>query len=132
MRFTSWILRFTPTNDTKIKAKNLKIYTIGIGSDQAFRVVQDFFGTYKIPIKQDLDEQLLKAVAEKTGGFYGRADDAQALRKIVKQIDELETSEVKAYQYTQFAENFDQWAFPALIILALEILARCTIFRKIP
>ena len=43
-----------------------------------------------MPARQDLDEGLLTAIAEKTGGFYSRADDVDALRNIVKKIDQLE------------------------------------------
>ena len=75
---------------------------------------------------------LLKAVAENTGGFYGRADDAKALRKIVEKIDKLEKTEVKSIQYTQYAERFGPLTLAALSILAMEMLAGCTIFRKIP
>ena len=56
--------------------------------------------------EEELDEGLLKAIAEKTGGFYSRADDAESLRKIVKKIDELEKTEVKSVQYMQYAEHF--------------------------
>lgn len=110
----------------------IKIYTIGIGSAQAFTTVQTVLGTYKVPTHQDLDEELLKTIAERTGGFYGRADDAQMLRNIVKKIDELEKTEVKSVQYVQYAEHFGRWTLPALVLLALEMLAGCTLFRKIP
>jgi Ca-activated chloride channel family protein len=110
----------------------IKIYTIGIGSAQAFTTVQTVLGTYKVPTHQDLDEELLKTIAERTGGFYGRADDAQMLRSIVKKIDELEKTEVKSVQYVQYAEHFGRWTFPALVLLGLEMLAGCTLFRKIP
>ncbi len=110
----------------------IKIYTIGIGSGQAYRTVDMMMGTFKVPVPQDLDEGLLKAIAERTGGFYSRADDADSLREIVEKIDELEKSEVKSVEYTQYAEHFGRWTLPALILLALEMLASCTVFRKIP
>jgi hypothetical protein len=71
-------------------------------------------------------------MAEKTGGFYSRADDADALHDIVKRIDALEKTEVKSVQYTQYAEHFGRWTLPALVLLVLEMLGGCTIFRKIP
>jgi len=110
----------------------IKIYTIGIGSAQAYTTIQTPLGTYKMPTGQNLDEGLLKAIAEKTGGFYGKADDAKTLQKLVEKIDELEKTKVKSIQYTQFAELFGPWALGALLILTLEILANCTVFRKIP
>jgi Ca-activated chloride channel family protein len=110
----------------------IKIYAIGIGSAQAYRTVQMMLGTFRVPTRDELDEKLLKAIAEKTGGFYGRAGDAEALRDIVKRINDLETTEVKSVQYMQYAEQFGWWTLPALLVLVLEILAGTTIFRKIP
>jgi Ca-activated chloride channel family protein len=110
----------------------IKIYTIGIGSAQAYTTIRTPMGNYKMPTGQNLDERLLKAIAEKTGGFYGRADSAKTLHKIIERIDELEKTEVKSVQYTQYAELFGPWTMAALLILALEILANCTIFRKVP
>jgi Ca-activated chloride channel family protein len=114
------------------KEWGIKIYTIGIGSAEAYTTVRTPLGAYKMPTGQSLDEGLLKAIADNTGGFYGRADDAEALRKIVKKIDELEKTEVKSVQYTQFAERFGPWTLAALLALSMEVLAGCTVFRKIP
>ncbi|MBN2181683.1 MAG: VWA domain-containing protein [Sedimentisphaerales bacterium] len=114
------------------KEWNIKIYTIGIGSANAFMTVQTPLGTYKMPTGQNLDETLLKNIAEKTGGFYGRADDAEALHEIVEKIDKLEKTEVKSFQFTQYSELFGPWTKAALFLLVLEIIASCTVFRKIP
>jgi Ca-activated chloride channel homolog len=114
------------------KQWGIKIYTIGIGSAQAYATVQTPLGTYKMPTGQALDEGLLKTIAERTGGFYGRADNAKTLQSIVGKIDKLEKTEVKSVQYTQYAELFGPWTLAALSVLVLEILAGCTVFRKIP
>jgi len=114
------------------KQWGIKIYTIGIGSGQAYTTMQTPLGTFRMPTAEELDERLLKVIADKTGGFYSRADDADSLRKVVKKIDELEKTEVKSVQYTQYAEHFSWLTLPALVLLGLEMLAGCTLFRKIP
>jgi Ca-activated chloride channel family protein len=114
------------------KKWGIKIYTVGIGSAQSFATVTTAMGTFRMPTRDDLDERLLQDIAEKTGGFYSRADDAEALRDIVKRIDELEKTKVTSVQYTQYAEHFGRWTLPALILLGLEMLASCTILRKVP
>lgn len=125
--------RYDPLQAAELaKEWGIKIYTIGIGSAQAYATVQTLMGTFKMPTHQELDEELLKALAEKTGAFYSRADYAEKLHEIVKRIDELEKTEVKAIQYAQYSEDFGPWALAALALLALEMLGRCTIFRKIP
>jgi Ca-activated chloride channel family protein len=125
--------RYSPLEAADLAKKwGIRIYTIGIGSGQAYATMQTPLGTFRVPAQEELDEGLLKAIAEKTGGFYSRADDADSLRKIVKKIDELEKTEVKSVQYMQYAEHFGSWTLPALALLGLEMLAGCTIFRKIP
>ena len=114
------------------KKWGIKIYTIGIGSGQGYATIQTIMGSFKIPTQETIDEGLLKTIAENTGGFYGRADDAQALKKIVQKIDSLEKTKVKSIQYTQYAERFGPLTFVAISLLGLEMLAGCTVFRKIP
>ena len=125
--------QYDPLQAAELAGKwGIKIYTIGIGSSQSFITVQTMLGTRKIPAPHDLDEGLLKAVAEKTGGQYGRADDAEALRKIVEEINKQEKTEHKSIQYAEYYELFGLLTWPALLLLGLEMLARCTVFRKIP
>lgn len=125
--------RQSPLEAAKLaKEWGIKIYCIGIGSAQAYRTVQTMLGTFRMPTEDELDEGLLKSIAETTGGFYSRADDAESLRKIVETIDKMEKTEVKSVQYTQYAEHFGRWTLPALVLLGFEMLAGCTVFRKIP
>ena len=114
------------------KQWGIRIYTIGIGSAEGFTTIQTPLGSYRMPVFQDLDERLLKAIVERTGGLYGRADDAQALRQIVEDIENRLPKTKVTTQYAHYAESFSLWAVPALAILALEMLATCTLFRKVP
>jgi Ca-activated chloride channel homolog len=125
--------QYSPLDAAKLAKKwGIKIYTIGIGAGQGYTTIQTPLGTYRVPTGQELDEGLLKTIAESTGGFYGRADDAKGLRTIVQKIDGLEKTEVKSIQYTQFAERFGPWTLAALLVLGAEIVAGRTIFRKTP
>ncbi len=110
----------------------IKVYTIGIGSKDSYRTVDTLMGPMRVPTRDELDEELLTAVAERTGGFYARADDADSLRQIVEKINQLEKTEVKSVQYTEYSERFNWWTWPALGLLLLEIVLSCTLFRKIP
>jgi Ca-activated chloride channel homolog len=125
--------QYDPKEAAELAKKwGIKIYTIGIGSAQGYTTMQTLMGAFKVPTNQDLDERLLKTIAKKTGAFYGRADDSESLRQIVKKINDLEKTEVKAVQYTQFAEHFGPWTWAGLLVLGFEMVASCTIFRKIP
>ncbi len=110
------------------KEWGIKIYTIGIGAPpRRGGLMGSFFN-----IGQDFDEGLLKNIAQNTNAFYGRAGSGEQLLKIYREIDKLEKTEVKSIQYTQYAERFGQWAMAALCVLCFEIIAGCTVFRKVP
>jgi len=71
--------------------EGLKVYTIGVGSDQM--TMRSLFGSRKVNPSKDLDEETLKAIAQKTGGRYFRAKNTQALGKIYQLLDALEPIE---------------------------------------
>ncbi|MEO8461446.1 MAG: VWA domain-containing protein [Dokdonella sp.] len=71
-------------------ANQVRIYTIGIGAD-AMRV-DSLFGSRVVNPSQDLDETMLKSMAERTGGKYFRARDSAQLAGIYAAIDQLEPS----------------------------------------
>jgi len=81
-----------PMQATEFAAREgMTIYTVGVGADEM--MVQDFFGSRLVNPSADLDEDTLRAIAERTGGAYFRARDAEALAKIYEQLDELEPVE---------------------------------------
>ena len=124
---------YNPMQAAELAKKwGIKIYTIGIGSPENYGIIQTPMGPMKIPTGQELDEKLLKEIAKKTGGSYSRAEDAESLRAIIKEIDKKEKTKITAVQYTQYDEKFERAALPALLILLAEIIASCTVLRKIP
>lgn len=70
------------------KENNIKIYTIGIGASRL--EINNGFGSQVINPSADLDETLLKNMANKTQGKYFRAEDQAALATILDSINELE------------------------------------------
>ena len=70
------------------KSIGLRIHTIGIGASAM--PVSTFFGTQMVNPSADLDEAMLKKIAEETGGQYFRAHDTQELANIYSVIDALE------------------------------------------
>ena len=114
---------------------NVKIYTIGIGTKGTA-----YMPAYKLPngtIKYDylpveIDEELLKEVADKTGGKYFRAENADALASIYTEIDLLEKTEIESSQTVEVLEKFHPFAFIALLFLAFELLLRYTFLRTFP
>jgi len=108
------------------KEWGIKVYTIGIAPMVSRN---DIFSMMR---GGGVDEQLLKQIAQVTGGFYARAASGEDLLKIYNEIDKLEKTEVKSLEYTSYAEQFDKFALAGLILLGLEVLLGCSVFRKIP
>jgi Ca-activated chloride channel homolog len=115
------------------KSFNIKVYTIGVGTDgEAERPAQTPMGVQMQKIKVSIDEKLLKEIAGETGGKYFRAKDNKGLENIYTTIDTLEKSKVEISTTTNFTNKFLPFAIAAVFFLLLEILLRYLVFRKFP
>jgi Ca-activated chloride channel family protein len=94
--------------------------------------IQTPFGVYKVPSMQTVDTRALKAIAEKTGGFYREAEDVASLREIYKEIDSMEKSEIESVRFIDYRELFHWFVLAGLMLIILEIILKTTIFRKVP
>ena len=109
-----------PMQATEFAAREgLKIYTVGVGADEM--MVRDFFGSRVVNPSADLDEDTLRAIAERTGGAYFRARDAQALAEIYRRLDELEPVESDQEAIRPIDELF-HWPLGAAFLLVLGAL----------
>jgi Ca-activated chloride channel family protein len=99
-------------------AKNITIYTIGIGAD--VMIERSFFGARKINPSSELDEKSLKNIAEQTGGQYFRARDSQEMAKIYQLLDQLEPIDQDQQQMRPLTALF-YWplAFACCLVLLI-------------
>ena len=72
----------------KAAEAGIKVYTIGVGADEVIR--RGFFGFRKKNPSADLDEALLRRIADTTQGQYYRARNTGELEQIYEVINELE------------------------------------------
>ena len=115
------------------KAFGIKIHTIAVGTHgKAPFLVNSIFGQRYVYQQVDIDEDTLKKISDLTGGQYFRATDLESLKTIYKQIDEMEKSEVKVIDHSEYTELFHYFLIPGLMILLLEILLSNTVLRRIP
>jgi Ca-activated chloride channel homolog len=112
----------------------VKVYTIGVGTrgTAPFPVRQfgQLLGYRNVPV--DIDEDVLTAVAAKTGGKYFRADNTDTLQKIYDEIDRLEKSEVEVKKYVNVKELFPWLLVPGIFLLLLGIVLNQTVWRRLP
>ena len=116
------------------KKHNIKVYTIGVGSNgEALYPTSNTFGqiTYSYQ-KVVIDEPTLKEIANITGGKYFRATNNNVLDDVFSEIDKLEKTKIDIKNFTHTEDNYMLWAWLALGFFLLEIILRHTILRIIP
>ena len=113
------------------KEQNVRIYTIGVGKNgMAPFPILPYGGTAMMPV--EIDEQTCAEVAAMTGGTYFRAKDADELKKIYSEIDEMERTKYNIRQYGKRNEVFEPFALAALIVFLLELFLRLFVLRRLP
>jgi Ca-activated chloride channel family protein len=82
------------------KAKNVRVYTIGVGTDGMATIPeQTIFGIVNRPMKVEIDEETLKSIADITGGKYFRATDEKSLRQIYQEINQMERRKLMSNKF---------------------------------
>jgi len=107
-----------PLDAARVAAQNdIRIHTIGVGAEaQGGRSVFGF-GVQR----NELDEKTLQAIAERTGGRYFRARDAQELESIYSLIDEIETNEDDDQRFRPLTELFP-WPLGLALLLSVSVV----------
>ncbi|GGG37881.1 vWA domain-containing protein [Bizionia arctica] len=112
---------------------NIKTYTIGLGTNgmalTPMRILPN--GEFEYGRAQvEIDEELLKEIADVTGGKYFRATDNKSLGEIYDEINKLEKTDIEEFKYYNYEEKFRPLVLLAGIILLFELLLRFSIFRS--
>nr|MBU1328854.1 VWA domain-containing protein [Candidatus Omnitrophota bacterium] len=116
------------------KALGIKIYTVGAGKPGGamYPVEDPIFGKRYVHMDTEIDEALLKNIADETKGLYFRAKDKEGLREIYKTIGQLEKTKIETKEYANYTELARFFILPGFFLLLLEIVLTNTIFAKIP
>ncbi len=95
--------------------EGVRIYTIGVGADEA--AMPGPFGMMQ-QVPSDLDENALKAIAQKTVGRYYRASDVVSLADIYGLLDKVEPRS-KDQQSWRPVEELYLWPLGAALLLSV-------------
>ncbi len=111
----------------------IKVYTIGLGSNgmalSPIGVNRD--GTFQYGnIQVQIDEDLLKQIAETTGGEYFRATSTTKLEQIYEEINKLEKTEIEETKFKSYDELYRPLVLLAFGLLFIEMIIRYTVFRS--
>ena len=111
----------------------IKVYTIGLGTNglALSPIGINHNGSFRYGRQQvEIDETLLKEIADETGGKYFRATNNKKLAEIYKEINKLEKTEVEEKKYYNYEEKYRPLVLFAGLLLLLELLLKNTIFRS--
>jgi len=115
------------------KTFGIKIYTIGVGTrGEAPYPVQTPFGIRYQMVPVNIDEGMLRKIAEITDGKYFRATNNRALNDIYKRINKMEKTKIQITSYRHAKELFYGWLEGGLLLIVLEVGLSRTIFKNIP
>ncbi len=97
------------------KTNNIQVHSIALGSEGKTVLGYDWFGNAQYA---ELDEALLKSIAEETGGKYYKSIDDKTLKEIYENIsEEIEREEEET--------NIKEWFFiAATIVLIIQLYMR--------
>ena len=111
----------------------IKTYTIGLGTNgmalSPIAILPN--GNFQYGrVQVEIDEDLLKEIAEVTGGKYFRATNNKKLIEIYNEINKLEKTEIEEFKFYNYEEKYRPLVLLAGLLLLLELLFRITIFRS--
>ena len=108
------------------RALEVRVYTVGVGrrgtAPMPVQVRDPFSGEVvrrTMPMEVQIDEELLRRIADRTGGAFFRATDPDSLRTIFDRIDRLERSEIRLSTYRRYRDLFPHVLSGAAALLAL-------------
>lgn len=111
----------------------IKVYTIGIGTNgmAEFPYAIAPNGQFLFRMMQvEIDQELMKSIAKKTGGKYFRATSNSKLGEIYEAINKLETTEIEELKYYDYDEKFRAFVWIAAGLVLVEVGLRNTVFRS--
>ena len=110
----------------------IRVYTIGVGAmGTAPYPVMTPWGVQLQQIPVEIDEPLLKDIADQTGGKYFRATDNKKLLEIYGEINRMEKSRTTVESFPVYSEKFMTFALIALFALLLELVFRFFVLRRL-
>ena len=114
------------------KTYGVRVYTIGVGaSGTAPYPVMTPWGVEEQMMQVEIDEDLLKEIAETTGGKYFRATDNTKLSEIYSEINKMEKTRTTIDSFPVYKELYTKYAVAALVCLLLELLIKL-LLRRLP
>lgn len=110
----------------------LRVYTIGASTDARtapYPVRDPVRGTRYHEIRVEIDEEMMRTIAERTDGRYFRATDNESLEQVYREIDQLERTEFEEITYQEFSDHYRAFLIAGIFLMMLSMACDRWIFR---
>ena len=113
------------------KTYGIRVYTIGVGREgMAPYPVMTPWGVEVRNLEVEIDEDLLKQIADETGGRYFRANDNTKLAEIYDEINQMEKARTTVDSFPVYKELFGTYALLALLLILAELVLDWFVIRR--
>lgn len=107
------------------RAMEVRVYTVLVGRGgevpMPVRLKDPMTGEILVErrmVEVQIDPELLKSIAERTGGEFFAASDPAGLKQIFERIDRLETSEIKQASFRRYEERHRPFLLCSALLFA--------------
>ena len=113
------------------KTYGIRVYTIGVGREgMAPYPVMTPWGVEVRNLEVEIDEDLLKQIADETGGRYFRANDNTKLAEIYDEINQMEKARTTVDSFPVYKELFGTYVLLALLLILAELVLNWFVIRR--
>lgn len=111
----------------------IRVYTVAVGTNGTAPYPM-MVGGHKeyVNVPVEIDTETLSQIAEKTDAQFYRATNTEKLFKVYEEIDKLEKTKMNVRKYSKRYEAYQAFALAAFLLLALSLLLRSTVLRRLP
>ena len=115
------------------KTYGIRVYTIGVGAmGTAPYPYMTPYGPQLVNVEVQIDEPVLKEIAQGTDGKYFRATDNTKLLEIYGEINKMEKNKVQVDSFPLYKELYMPFALAALLALALGLVLKLFVIKYLP
>ena len=114
------------------KEFGIRIHTVQVGRGGLVDYPVDAgpLGTMYQQVEIPVNPELLRNMADTTGGRAFIATDRDALQRIFALIDDMEKTPLPEPDFVLYRERFGDLVLPALVLLVLDLLLGATLLRR--
>ena len=115
------------------KSFGIRVYTVAVGTNGTAPYPMMVGGHREyVNVPVEIDTNILSVIAEKTDAKTYRATNTEKLFQVYEEIDQLERTKMNVRKYSKRYEAYQAFALVAFLCMALALVLRATVLKRIP